>query len=310
MNENLLSTIIDLLRLESAFVSFWKMAGEWSFAGPKESCALLHYVAQGQILISIGDETPTMLNQGDMAIFPNGIAHRIGNSTAITARPLENILPYRSKGEYIEILYQGDHQKSAILCAGLHHDDNLAAIWQNILPEIIVIRKEKIEAEPLLYSTIQGLLREIDGFQDGRNFTLYRGLELIYVLGLWIALGVKPEAAKKPYALRDHRIARALLYMHKNYHEDLSVAQIALAANMSRSAFSPAFRNTTGHSPAHYLSKVRVSVAKKLQRTTRLTQDEIASRVGFKSSVGLYLAIRSMKSKDASVVNDASASQS
>jgi hypothetical protein len=55
--EDLFSMIVDPLRLEGAFVSAWRTGGDWSFAGPREACALFHYVEEGSMAIDIGHRT-------------------------------------------------------------------------------------------------------------------------------------------------------------------------------------------------------------------------------------------------------------
>lgn len=296
MTEELFSMIVDPLRLEGAFVSAWRIGGDWSFAGPRESCALFHYVEEGPMAIDIGHPNAIPLNQGDLAIFPHGGAHRIGNSTSAVSVPLEQILPSRSKGRFVRVEMPGADGSALFLCAGLHCDDHSSTPLYKLLPEIIVVRKHQIEHEPLLQSTIQGLLREVERFQEGSSFALLRGLELIYVLGLRVALDVGTATTSVGRALRDPRIANALLYMHTEYKERSTIARIASSAGMSRSAFSLAFRQATGCAPARYLSKVRVSNAQTLLRTTRLSREEIAHRVGYESTVGLYLALRSTRS--------------
>ncbi|MGO4396300.1 cupin domain-containing protein [Variovorax sp. M-6] len=293
LNEDLFSMIIDPVRLAGVFVSSWRAAGEWAFKGPPESCALFHYVAQGSIAIDIGPGNSSLLHQGDLALFPHGTAHRIGSSTTAAATSLEELLPNRRTGQFIRIEIPGEDQTSELLCAGLHYDDQSAAPLYQLLPESLVIRNYQIEGEPLLHGAIQGLLREVERVSEDKSFALHRGLELIYVLGLRAALEVSSLKTPSPCAPVDQRIVNALLYIHTKYMERSTVAQIASAAGMSRSAFSLSFRQAMGCSPARYLSKLRVSKAQTLLTTTSLTREEIAHRVGFESAVGLYLALRS-----------------
>lgn len=296
--------IVDPLRLEGAFVSAWRTGGEWCFSGPRESCALFHYVEEGSLAIDIGHPNAIPLNQGDLAIFPHGDAHRIGNSTSAVSVPLDQILPSRSQGRFVRVDMPGADGSALFLCAGLHRGGHPSSPLYNLLPEIIVIRKHQIDREPLLQSTIQGLLREAERVQEGSSFALLRGLELIYVLGLRVALDVESATTSVGRALRDPRIANALLYMHTEYKERSTVARIASSAGMSRSAFSLAFRQATGCAPARYLSKVRVSNAQTLLRTTQLSREEIAHRVGYESTVGLYLALRSTRSSQDLLLDD------
>lgn len=303
MTEDLFAMIVEPLRLEGAFVSAWRTAGEWSFEGPRESCALLHYVEEGTLAIDVGHPNPMPLNQGDLAIFPHGAAHRIGSTASAASVPLERILPSRSQGRFVRVDMPGA-DGSLFLCAGLYGGSHFSTPLYQLLPEIIVIRKHQIEREPLLQGTIHGLLREVANFQEGRSFALLRGLELIYVLGLRVALDVESATTPTRRALRDPRIANALLYMHTKYKERPTVARIASSAGMSRSAFSLAFRQATGCAPGRYLSKVRVSNAQALMKTTTLSREEIAHRVGYESTVGLYLALRSIRSSQGLQLDD------
>ena len=113
----------------------------------------------------------------------------------------------------------GADGSALFLCAGLHGGSHSSTPLYKLLPEIIVIRKHQIEREPLLQGTIHGLLREVANFQEGRSFALLRGLELIYLLGLRVALDVESATTPMRRALRDPRIANALLYMHTKYKE-------------------------------------------------------------------------------------------
>jgi AraC family transcriptional activator of mtrCDE len=304
MTEDLFAMIVEPLRLEGAFVSAWRAGGEWCFEGPHESCALFHYVEEGTMAIDVGRPNSIPLSQGDLAIFPHGAAHRIGSTASAASVPLEQVLPSRSQGRFVRVDVPGADGSALFLCAGLHGGGHGLTPLYKLLPEIIVLRKHQIERKPLLQGTIHGLLREVANFQEGSSFALLRGMELIYLLGLRLALDVESALAPMSRALRDPRIANALLYMHTKYEERSTVARIASFAGMSRSAFSLAFRQATGCAPGRYLSKVRVSNAQALMKTTRLSREEIAHRVGYESTVGLYLALRSIRSSQALALDD------
>lgn len=188
LSEDLISAIIRPVRLESAFVSLWQINGNWSLAGPRESCPLFHYVSDGKLTISNGREQPIFLNQGDLALFPHGSAHHISTSETEISVPLERFIPAREKGQFIKVDVPGTRRPSGLLCAGLYCESHSAAPIYKLLPESIVIRKHQIEAEPLLQGALEGLLREVEHFQEDKRFVLHRGLELIYVLGLRLAL--------------------------------------------------------------------------------------------------------------------------
>jgi transcriptional regulator GlxA family with amidase domain len=59
------------------------------------------------------------------------------------------------------------------------------------------------------------------------------------------------------------------------------VTSLAQEHGLSRSAFGHFFRETTGQSPAHYMTEVRVEQAARLLSTTRLSLEDIARECGF-----------------------------
>jgi AraC-like DNA-binding protein len=59
-------------------------------------------------------------------------------------------------------------------------------------------------------------------------------------------------------------IDAALLYFEKHYAEDINVASVAGALNVSRTYFTTLFKNTAGINPKDYLTTVRIQKAKAL----------------------------------------------
>ncbi len=293
-DKDLLSKIILPLRLESAFVSLWSVAGEWSFDGPKEPLALFHYLAQGTLFVGTQCGKTMIINEGDLIIFPHGMAHRIGGSSdSRTSIPLDAVLPKRELGSFARIDLPGSDNHTKVLCAGLLYSSTAAGSIYDLFPEILIVRRYEMASHPLLSGLLQGLVEEAETFQEGKEFILHKGLELAYVLGVRTAMSIDTKTSIGSQKALDPRIQRSLVHMHTNFNRRLNTVDVASTIGMSRSAFSLAFKQATGHTPAKYLSKIRVFEAKRLMKTTTLNKDEIAFRVGFESAVGLYLAIKS-----------------
>ncbi len=81
----------------------------------------------------------------------------------------------------------------------------------------------------------------------------------------------------------DERIARAIAYLHANYHESPSLAQIARAVHTSPFHFHRLFTKEVGVSPKQYLQRRQLQVAKWLLRATREPIGAIAGETGFAS---------------------------
>ncbi|MEI5724989.1 AraC family transcriptional regulator [Ensifer sp. CCNWLW204] len=293
-HSDLLTTHLAPLRIEAAFISSWNMRGRWAVLGPHEPCALLHYVTSGQVVIQTDGNVRFNLEAGDLALFPHGTAHRIGDSIATPASPLSSLLPARQMGGFNELSLDGDGPALAMFCAGLHYDASGVMPLYQLLPPVLVIRANDIQREPMLSHTLHGLYLEALRVRDGKNLVLLRAFELIYILAVRVAFASSTSTGALSQVLHDPRISGALLQMYTRYRDRWTVAGLANEVGMSKSAFSERFRSSVGESPARHLARIRLTEAKHLIRSTNLSLEEISSRVGYQSIVGMHLAFRSM----------------
>ena len=88
---------------------------------------------------------------------------------------------------------------------------------------------------------------------------------------------VRHENAEPPV------ITRAKQYIHENQTEDLSLAKVAKAVNMSSFYFCKMFKKVMGVNFTDYVSRVRMEKAKNLLLNPNLRISEIAFAVGFQS---------------------------
>lgn len=80
---------------------------------------------------------------------------------------------------------------------------------------------------------------------------------------------------------KSDRIQKALDFAKQNLKSELSVEDLANAANLSSRQFSRAFRAETGQSPAKAVENLRVETARVLMEQGRLSMDAIAVETGF-----------------------------
>jgi len=83
--------------------------------------------------------------------------------------------------------------------------------------------------------------------------------------------------------LSGYRLRRVKEFINANLEEDLSLAEIAAASDLSQYHFARAFRTSTGLTPQQYLMRQRVERAKELLANDNLPIVEISLRTGFKN---------------------------
>jgi AraC-like DNA-binding protein len=79
------------------------------------------------------------------------------------------------------------------------------------------------------------------------------------------------------------RIWKARNYIHQHCAEELSLGQVARAANTSTNYFSEKFKEATGTNFVKYVARTRFEKAEMLLRNADLRVSEIAFAVGFQS---------------------------
>ncbi|MEP7041949.1 MAG: GlxA family transcriptional regulator [Dokdonella sp.] len=80
---------------------------------------------------------------------------------------------------------------------------------------------------------------------------------------------------------KSDRIQSALAFAKRNLRGELSVAELAKAANLSPRQFSRTFRSETGQSPAKAIEHLRVEAARLMMEQTRHPIEVVARETGF-----------------------------
>lgn len=91
-------------------------------------------------------------------------------------------------------------------------------------------------------------------------------------------------------ALADPLVAPAIRLMHADPGRSWSVAGLAAACGLSRSAFAAHFTEAVGETPVSYLISWRMATAAKLLASTDSTVDRVAFEVGYRSEAAFRRA--------------------
>ncbi|MFE0698956.1 AraC family transcriptional regulator [Streptomyces sp. NPDC058872] len=292
-HDDLLSELLKPLRLTGVFDSRWHVRAPWVIEGDAEpGCAVLHYVVQGHCWITADGEAPVELHTGDLVVFPTGTAHRLSDRPERRGVPLRAGLPERHPGTSGEIVIEGTGPESRLLCAGLHYATGAATGFYASLPWALVLDGHQVDREPLLRDTLRLLAAPDRPVGPGDRLVTLRAFEMALVL---ILRPLLRELAGTPASLpllRHPGISRAVVTMATRFAEPWTIDSLAREVGMSRSAFTAAFRELVGESPARYLAARRMQEAGRLLTETSLPQSAVPARVGYRSAVGFHLAFR------------------
>lgn len=272
-----LSDVVRLLRPRAVFSKGISGAGRWAVRysefGEPSFCAVL----EGSCRLAVDGHAETTLEAGDFVLLPATPSFTMSGHDAAT--PLR-IDPKRAPAPTDEIRHgtQDGPPDVRLLGGGFLFDAPDPALLASLLPALVHVR-----GVPRL-SLLVGLLGEEAGEdKPGREVVLTRLVELLLVE----ALRSTPGQDAPPGLLRgltDARLASPLRQMHARPAHAWTVAQLAHAAALSRSAFFDRFTRTVGVAPMEYLLAWRMAMAKDLLRHHDVGIADAAERVGYSSA--------------------------
>jgi AraC-like DNA-binding protein len=157
------------------------------------------------------------------------------------------------------------------------------------LPPVVVLPLRLVDG---LQHTLALLFAETERLRCGQRLLADRLFEVL-LLQLLRWLLDHPDESGAPagliWGLAHPKLARALTAMHEKPGDDWSLASMAHAAGMSRSAFAAAFKLQLGIAPADYLLQWRVGVARGMLQSGASIKSA-AEKLGYASAASFSRA--------------------
>lgn len=130
-------------------------------------------------------------------------------------------------------------------------------------------------------------MREMNRIYEKKAF----GYEMAFrnkAADMWIdflhMLGVEPETAKLRTSEKEERLKEMLVFIHKEYRNEISLSDIADAAKVSKREALRCFQEEIHISPGAYLKDYRLQMACTMLRNTSETITTVSQNCGFHSA--------------------------
>jgi AraC-like DNA-binding protein len=292
MSAAVLAAALDGLRLEGAIFLRGEYTEAWAYESPtgemmagvlrpgRERLVYFHIVASGRCWVSVDGGEPHWAERGDVVVLPYGHQHRMGGADPATCVDVLQLMAPPPWTEFPVVRHGSGGERTDVICGYLDVDDPLFQPELAALPPIFVVRPTGAAA-PWVESSLRYVLEATEG-GDGDSQVLTRLPAIVLAEVLRLHLPTTPAAGRGwMAALRDPVLAPALGELHRAPERKWTVADLAAAANVSRSVLDDRFRHLLGRSPIRYLTDWRMHVAEDLLATTDLGVQAIARRVGY-----------------------------
>lgn len=289
---NPLDDALEDLRIRGSVLLHEAYASPWAIAVPDEArlrkilevdadtrILLFHFVRRGRFELQMAGHQTVFVAEGDVAICPTGVAHRMSLGRSTTTMAIEDVLkrssPTASSAK--------NPDATELVCGVFLANAAPLNPMLGALPPVLKVSTTDGSFSPMLTGVAWMLAHELARDALG-GYTAARVIELFCAESLRAyqrSTGAEQTGWFK--GLSDPRISESLRCIHAAPNERWTVEGLAANVALSPSRFAARFREVMGRSVMSYVAAWRVNLACRLLRESRLGLGEIAGRVGYES---------------------------
>ena len=185
---DLLSDVFSNLRLRGEMWFRTEFVGSWGVTLPADRNMIrFHLVVQGQCWVSVdGGNDPLLLQEGDFALIPHGVAQTLSDSPNADAISLEMLLNDGNLGSDGILRYgTGEsNQRVRLVCGFCSFDEGLKHPLFFGLSNVIVFRRHATGNSPWLAEAVRVITMEANLGEMGISAIISRLIEVLFIQGI------------------------------------------------------------------------------------------------------------------------------
>lgn len=205
------------------------------FAAEESAAIRMHLITEGKARISQPDGTLHQLSGPAIAIFRSEHAHCFHPEKRNTAL--------------------------GVMFIDAHFDGPVGSLLMETFEQPLTMSLERTDSE--LDLVIRLIAGELANPRCGQPALLARAGDILFIGVLRHLLAHPRTSSGLLNGLSDQRIARTLVAIHTNPEMPWNLENMADVAGMSRTAFANQFREMMNHTPGSYLTRLRLSIARR-----------------------------------------------
>ena len=301
---DVLSEVLKVVKLESAFFYNAEFSAPWSFRSPN-SCKLAPFINQtnGHVIVyhlllngrayAEAEDLRLLLREGDIVIFPHGDPHILESGPAPHTVDGEGELQRIFSGGLKLTRMGGGGEVSRFVCGFMVCEPRLSQVFLAGLPPVFKINIRDDESGQWLENSIRYSIADVGAAGAGGEAVLAKLCETLFVETLRRYVVQLPERQTGWLAgARDPEVGKVLALMHRRPSAQWTIASLAKEAGLSRSVLAARFRQYLGEPPVAYLTRWRLQLGAQMLSSTSYSVAQIASEVGYDSEPAFNRAFK------------------
>jgi AraC-like DNA-binding protein len=284
--------------LDARFTAPWSVISkiDAAFCRPYVEAATqmigFHYIVDGTLLVTVGDEPTIEVKTGDIVLLPRNDAHTLSSALGLRARNAADLVQPSPDGGLARVSHGGGGTAVHLVCGFLASEELYNPLLAT-LPKILKLDVRKGASRDWVEASVRFAASELAEGRLASSSVISRLSELLFVEAVRdysSTLGEQKAGWLK--GLADPHVGRALALMHHNTTTPWTAEALAKEVALSRSAFVDRFTNLVGLPPIRYLTLWRLETAKLNLRETRTTIAQLAHSVGYESEEAFSRAFK------------------
>ncbi|GED23598.1 AraC family transcriptional regulator [Halomonas halmophila] len=296
LSSELISELLSGMRLRG--VQYRRIqAGEssgFSFDA-KPGYAYFHFLAAGSAFLRTESGALHELSAGNAVFMPHGTAHQLLSSPGLSAKNISSFgaAPIGETVGAVNTCPSLNATPSFTLFHGcMEFDLGGMQGLSPLMPDSMVVDTSE-QRYPGLMPILASMKHEVCSGRVGFAGILARLADVVAAMIVrgWVECGCD-NASGLVAALRDSRLARAILVLHQEPERNWTVPELAAECNTSRSIFAERFQATIGTPPLRYATELRMHLARQWLAQERLPIEKVAHRLGYTSQASFSRAFK------------------
>lgn len=261
----------------------------------KSGHAWFHFLAVGNAVLRMDDGTTYALSAGNAVFISHGTAHQLLSHAHAPVQDID-LLDGEPLGDTVSAVDTGTDAGSTpttlVFSGCMEFELGSLHGLGKLMPGLMLIDAGG-QRYPGLVPILTTMEREVSAARVGFAGILARLADVVagMVVRGWVECACG-NASGLVAALRDPRLAGALLALHQQPGRDWTVEQLAAHCNTSRSVFAERFQLTIGMTPLRYVTEVRMRLASQWLTLERVPIEEVAQRLGYMSQAAFSRAFK------------------
>ena len=288
-----LSRILEVVHVSGSLFSRAELGAPWGVHSRAMPDAIFHVVVRGAGYLTLDtDDVPVPFRAGDLLVLTRGDAHTVSDQPESQVVAIEGLEYEAGEDGLGRIRVDGGGPLTSLLCGTFTLAGEARDHVVPLLPPLLHVQGGSPTAA-WLDQTLRVMADEVESGRPGSATVVARLADILFVqvLRAWLQ---EPDADRRGWlaALADPHLAKALALVHDAPAEPWTAEILARAAGLSRTVFYERFTAQVGESPAAYLTRWRMVVARAWMRRTGASLGEVAERVGYRSQAAFHKAFK------------------